>query len=482
MYASSGTYPVASILYILSIPVNYSGGPLCGLRVTSEFCFLLGKVSAGGSANAAREGRMDPVIVIGGGAAGLIAAWRCAGRGVPTLLLEKNERLGIKLHISGGGKCNITHAGPMDDVRMAFEPHEARFLRAPFLRFSNDDVLALLHARGVETYARPDGRVFPISGRADDVVDALAWHAREAGAEIRCDAPVEGIETVGGHVRSVRSHGRELPAAAVILATGGVSYPKTGTTGDGFRWARELGHMLVPLRAALAPIYLEPPPPDGWSGVALRDCLLRARAGGKTISRWRGDLLFTHKGISGPTALGISRDVALALERGPVTLDVDLLPDGSPDDLTAELTSTEHRSARRGVRTLLEAWLPNRIVPAFLERAGIDPGTPLHQLSRSGRNRLIETLKGWSLGPARAVPLERGEVTAGGVALEEVDPATMASRKTSGLYLCGEILDIAGPVGGYNLQAAFSTGYVAGEAAAGRMGLDMERGRRGGAR
>jgi len=409
---------------------------------------------------------MDPVIVVGGGAAGIIAAWRSAGLRAPTLLLEKNERLGIKLHISGGGKCNITHAGRMHDIRMAFEPNEARFLRLPFLRFTNEDVLALLHERGVETYTRPDGRIFPVSGRAEDVVEALAWHAGHAGAEIRCGSVVERLEAAGGKVHGIWMQGRSHRASAVILATGGVSYPKTGTTGEGLRWARELGHSLVPLRAALAPIYLDPAPPADWSGVAVRDCLLRARAGGKVISRWRSDLLFTHKGISGPTALGVSRDVALALEHGPATLDADLLPDRPPEDLAAELTSAEHRAARRGVRSLLDAWLPNRIVPAILARAGVDPTTPLHQLPRPARNRLIETLKGWPLGAVRAVPLERGEVTAGGVSLDEVDPATMASRNVPGLYLCGEILDIAGPVGGYNLQAGFSTGYVAGEAAA----------------
>jgi predicted Rossmann fold flavoprotein len=414
---------------------------------------------------------MARVIVVGGGAAGLIAAWRAAGLGARTLLLEKNDRLGIKLHISGGGKCNITHDGLMHDVRMAFEPAEARFLRLPFLRFTNEDVLALLHSRGVETYTRPDGRIFPVSGRAEDVVDALTWHARQAGAEIRCTADVEGIEAAHGTVQGVRLQGRLLAADGAVLATGGVSYPKTGTTGDGLRWARELGHTVVPLRAALAPIYLEPAPPPDWSGVAVRDCLLRARAGGRIIARWRADLLFTHKGISGPTALGVSREVALALEQGAVTLDVDLLPDRPPEALAGELTSPEHRAARRGVRSLLDAWLPNRLVPAVLENAGVEAGTPLHQLSRTGRNRLIETLKGWPLGAARAVPLERGEVTAGGVALDEVDPATMASRKVAGLYLCGEVLDIAGPVGGYNLQAAFATGYVAGGAAAAERGV-----------
>jgi predicted Rossmann fold flavoprotein len=224
---------------------------------------------------------------------------------------------------------------------------------------------------------------------------------------------------------------------------------------------------MIPLRAALAPLYLSPAPPADWSGVALRDSLLRARnSGRKVVGRWRGDTLLTHQGISGPTALGISAAVARAMESGPVTVDVDLLPDETPESLAASLTDPAHRSSRRGVRSLLDALLPNRIVPALLARAGIDLATPLHQLRRVERNRLIELLKHLDLGRVREVPLERGEVTAGGVALSEVSPTTMASRKVAGLYLCGELLDIDGPIGGYNLQAAFATGYVAGEAAA----------------
>jgi predicted Rossmann fold flavoprotein len=433
----------------------------------------------GAAMSAASE---QDVLVVGGGAAGMIAAWRAAQCGARVLLLEKNDRLGIKLHISGGGKCNITHHGEIEAVRAAFSPEEGRFLRHAFGQFTNDDVLALLHARGVETYVRPDGRIFPVSGRAEDVVDALEWHMRSAGASVRRRAAVTEICAHAGRACGVRLDvaaaptrgrpdvGHEAPslrARAVILATGGSSYPKTGTTGDGFGWARSLGHTLVPLRAALAPLYLRDPPPSDWSGVALRDSLLRARNGDrKVIARWRGDTLFTHHGLSGPTALGVSAAVAVGMESGPVTVDVDLLPDETPESLAAALTAPEHRSARRGVRSLLDAWLPNRIVPLLLAQAGIDLATPLHQLRRPERNRLIELLKRLDLGPVRHVPLERGEVTAGGVALAEVDPTTMASRKVAGLYLCGELLDIDGPIGGYNLQAAFSTGFVAGEAAA----------------
>jgi predicted Rossmann fold flavoprotein len=408
---------------------------------------------------------MDDVLVIGGGAAGMMAAWRAASLGARTRLLEKNTRLGLKIHISGGGKCNITHGGDMESLRRAFVPEEARFLAHSFRQFTNEDVLDLLRRRGVTVHTRPDGRVFPDSGRADDVVDGLAFYLREAGVQIAFGAEVTGVAVDEGRAVGAWSGGALYPARAVIAAVGGSSYPKTGTTGQGYRWMREIGHTVEPLRSALAPLYLAEGRFAEYSGVALRDCVLRARAGGKEIARWRGDLLFTHQGISGPTALGVSRPVARGLEQGEVTLDVDVLPD-LPQEGLAFRFAEAHGAGRRTVRSLVSEWLPERLIPEALERAGIEPGALLHQLPKKNRNRLVDALKRWELGPVRAVPLERGEVTAGGVSLAEVDPTTMASRKVPGLYVAGELLDIAGPVGGYNLQAAFSTGYVAGESAA----------------
>src|SRR5262249_44900076 len=219
----------------------------------------------------------------------MIAAWRAASLGARTRLLEKNPRLGMKIHIRGGGKCNITHGGDMESLRLAFVPEEARFLRPAFQRFTNEEVLDLLRSRGVAVHTRPDGRVFPDSGRADDVVDGLAWHVWRAGAQVETGGPVTGLGEEGGWGAGARAGGRLFRAKAVVLALGGSSYPKTGTTGEGYRWARELGHTIVRLRAALAPIYLNRGRRPEWSGVALRDCLLRARAGGKEIARWRGD-------------------------------------------------------------------------------------------------------------------------------------------------------------------------------------------------
>jgi predicted Rossmann fold flavoprotein len=207
-------------------------------------------------------------------------------------------------------------------------------------------------------------------------------------------------------------------------------------------------------------------PPAEWQGVALRDCFLKARQNGKVIAQWRDDLLFTHRGISGPTALGISRDVALALENGEVTIEVDCLPTRTAESLDAELQALAAKQGNKSIATFLEPLLPNRLVPFLLASAGVDLETKAHRLKREERRALVQTLKGWQLGCVIEVPLERGEVTAGGVALSEVDSQTMRSKIVKGLYLCGEVLDIAGPIGGYNLQAAFSTGYVAGEIAA----------------
>ena len=396
----------------------------------------------------------------------MIAAWRSASCGARTRVLEKNSRLGLKIHISGGGKCNITHGGDMEAVRKAFEPDEARFLRYSFRRFTNEDVLDLLRERGVTVHTRPDGRVFPDSGRADDVVDGLAWHLQEAGVRIDFGSAVTALAVDNGRIAGAWVNGKLFPAARVIVGVGGSSYPKTGTTGDGWRWLRELGHTIVPLRAALAPIYRGEGARPDYSGVALRDCVLRARQNGKELGRWRGDLLYTHQGISGPTALGVSRAAAAALEHGPVTLDVDLLPERKQEELSATLAEAHGAAGRRTVRTLVTPLLPERLVPELLERAGVDGSTMANQLPKKGRNRLVEFLKQWQLGAVRAIPLEKGEVVAGGVSLDEVDPSTMESRRIPGLFLCGEVLDLAGPVGGYNLQAAFATGYVAGECAA----------------
>jgi predicted Rossmann fold flavoprotein len=419
-------------------------------------------------------GEVDHILVVGAGGAGLIAAWRCALSGTRVTLLERNAKPGIKLLISGGGKCNITHAGPIEDVLKAFLPREARFLKPSFYRFGNKEVIELLEARGVKTYARPNGRVFPASGFAADVVQALVDACVQAGVELKLGVRVESVQRDEAGVAGVVADGTSFPSRHVVLATGGISYPKTGTTGDGLRWARELGHTIVPLRPALAPIGIDPPTPKEWRGIAIRDGCLAVIAGGKQLARWCDDILISHEGISGPAALEVSRTAAEALEQGEASLQFDFFPGSEFTELDRRLNEMVQRQRGKMIGTVLEAWLPNRLVEPLLRSAGIDPAQRGHTLTAADRKGIVHLLKGWTLGRVSGVKVERGEVTAGGVSLDEVDPRSMRSRRLAGLYLCGELLDIAGPVGGYNLQAAFSTGFVAGESAAGDVLLRKE--------
>lgn len=440
------------------------------------------------------------VLVIGAGAAGIFAAWRAASLGARTILIEKTPRIGTKILVSGGGKCNIAHDGPIEDVLRAFRPNEARFLRPSVYRHPNETIVRMFTTRGLKTMTRPDGRVFPVDATAKDVVNILRGYLDEAGVDLRLESPCTGLLIENGQVQGAmlgvyestgaapklsggygakallretggivhegeRAQGTIL-AGTTVLATGGSSYPNSGTTGDGWKWAAAAGHTIVKPRAALAPIYVEIEPRTGLAsaelaGIAFREIELKARANRKTVANWEGDLLFTHQGISGPVALGVSRLVTEAMESGEVTLWADLVPEASAGEIA------DAWQGRRGsVEAELKPICPERIVPEIVNGAGLAPGTAMDRLDRRSLNRLADLCKAVPLGRVRTVPLEKGEVVAGGVALDEIDPRTMASIHAECLYLCGEVLDVAGPVGGYNLQAAFATGYVAGESAA----------------
>jgi predicted flavoprotein YhiN len=437
------------------------------------------------------------VIVVGAGAAGIFAAWRAATLGAKVVLLEKTARIGTKILISGGGKCNICHDGPIEDVLSPFRQNEVRFIRPSVYRFPSTSIVPLITDRGIEVYTRPDGRIFPIHQTAKDVVSVLKQLLDEAGVWVYLNSPVEELIIENGIVAGVKigeskeagrrtpleksqygakallsdaltisdGHDRidaaELFAPKVIICAGGSSYPNSGTTGDGWKWLKSAGHTIVKPRAALAPIYLSEPQVD-LSGVALRNIVLKARAS-KEVARWTGDLLFTHLGVSGPCALGVSRLVAEALENQPVSIEVDLLPATKEETLTNRFLTENPKTT---VQKFLQEFLPDSLIDPFSTSCEINPSTTFGQLDRKSRNRLVSQVKSWQIGEVRHVPLEKGEVVAGGVSLDEVDPKTMESKIISGLYLCGEVLDIAGPVGGYNLQSAFATGYVAGESAA----------------
>ena len=359
--------------------------------------------------------------------------------------------------------------------------NEARFLRNALYSFSNSDLLALLRSRGVETEERPDGKIFPVSGDAASVARAFEELLKESRVKQFNASRVLSVER-RGELFFVATADAVFTADRLILATGGVSYPGTGTTGDGLAIARSLGHLVTKPSAALAPLYTINAPPASLSGLALRRISLVASAGGRSVER-RGDLLFTHRGFSGPAALSLSRDVAKLMgESGNCSLFADLFPEQTSGELEAELLMQARRRGAQMVRKFLQGCpiaplkgsfsvvqhgtLPTAVVPFIMRDAGLDNDVTWSGLAREKRQSLLLVLKRFPLGNVRDVPLDQGEISAGGVSLGEVNPKTMCSRVVPHLFFCGEILDYAGEIGGFNLQAAFSTGWMAGVNAA----------------
>jgi predicted Rossmann fold flavoprotein len=404
------------------------------------------------------------VVVVGGGAAGMMAAWRAACLGHRVLLLEANGRLGVKLRISGGGKCNITHEGTVAQLLQAFPRAQGRFLRPALHAFGNREVLELLRKEGVDTFARPNGRVFPLDrpGSAGAVTAAFEALVRRVGVEVRLGTRVAALVGARPRLEALAlENGAQVPGDLFILATGGASYPRTGTRGEILAGLARLGVPTTPWFPALAPIPLAAPRP-GWEGVALREGTLELRAerDGKVLERFSGDILFTRDGISGPAALELSRPAEAARRTGAAWLDYVLDP--REGELDQDLQTEQRAHPHLALRTWLSRRLPERLCAPALEELGVPPDQRLQDLPRAGRKAVIALLRAFPLGRPAAVDLERGEVSAGGVLLAGVDAATMAVRDWDNLRVCGELLDIDGPVGGYNLQAAFSTGYAAG--------------------
>ncbi len=417
-----------------------------------------------------QEGR-GGIVVVGGGAAGIFAALGAAheaqARKLRTsiVLLERNERLGIKILISGGGKCNITHAGPVDKVLKEgfLFNNEMRFLKFAMHEYTNDDVLSLLERQGVHWHTRDNGRIFPNTGSAEHVLEAFERELAEKKINVETSSRVIGIESADEQWEVITAHER-LNAGAVIIATGGISYSKVGTTGDGITYARKLGKRIEPLMSALAPIYLKRKPPTELQGVAIRGGQLHLSRNSLKLHSKKGDFLFTHRGLSGPAALDISRNAAIALLEGPLDLSASLI-DIADEKLRQDLKELQETRGAQQLSTWLEEVLPNRIVPYVLTAAIIDERQRWNQLDKESRQRLFTALINFPFGEIEEVPIERGEVTAGGVSLEELDPKTMMSKKLPGLFIAGEMLDVAGEIGGFNLQAAYSTGWVAGRSA-----------------
>jgi predicted Rossmann fold flavoprotein len=418
---------------------------------------------------------MEPggqVVVVGGGAAGLMAAGEAAALGTPTLLLERMARLGTKLRITGKGRCNLTNTAELDEflAHFAFPDAESPsrfFLRNAFARFFAPDLVALFKDLGVPTVVERGGRVFPASNDAHQVAEALVRFAREEGVRIRLQSRVARLVCDSDRVRGIAlEDGEQVTAGAVVITTGGASYPKTGSSGDGYRMAEQVGHSIVPIRPALVPLVVAGSEPRAMMGLSLRNVEVRLLLDGREFARDFGEMLFTHYGVSGPIILTLSGPVVARLGQGRVEMSINLKPALSSEKLDARLQRDLDQFGKRTYRNLLKGLLPQKMIDVMVARTGIPADKPGHQITMEERGRLRELLHDFRLTIVGHRPLDEAIVTAGGVDTQEVDPRTMASRLVQGLYFAGEVLDVQADTGGYNLQAAFSTGHLAGRSAA----------------
>jgi hypothetical protein len=414
------------------------------------------------------------VVVIGGGPAGLMAAGQAALAGATVTVLEKMAQPARKLRLTGKGRCNLTNIAPLTEFIGHFGPRGV-FLRQAFARFFSEDLVAFFEALGVPLVTERGGRVFPESERAPDVADALLRWARSGGVGVRSRSPVAALLVRDGRARGVRvqADGKaadETAADAIVLATGGASYPATGSTGDGYRLARAVGHTIVPARPALVPLVTAGDVAARLQGLSLRHVTARVIVDGRRRGEAFGEMLFTHFGLSGPIILTLSRIVVDALrERRRVEIALDLKPALDAAKLDERLRRDIREHGRRSYRALLGELLPRTLVPVGIELTQIDAEKPGSQLVAAERTRLRDWLKDFRLTVTGHRSWEEAVVTAGGVDTREVDPRTMESRIVAGLHFAGEVLDIDADTGGYNLQAAFSTGWMAGRAAAGSL-------------
>jgi predicted Rossmann fold flavoprotein len=414
------------------------------------------------------------VIVIGGGAAGLMAAGQAASCGAKTVILEKKNRPGLKLRITGKGRCNLTNIAPIADFITHFG-RNGRFLRQAFTAFFTPELTAFFEQQGVPLSTERGGRVFPASEDAQDIVDALVHWAKGRGATIHYQAPVEKLLIDAGRVAGVRissvrkSHtaGLEHPAEAVIIATGGASYPATGSTGDGYKLAESAGHSIVPIRPALVPLITAGQTAHRLQGLSLRNVTAKLLIDGRKQAEEFGEMLFTHYGLSGPMILTLSRRAVDALRlRQEVIISIDLKPALDDRKLDARLLRDFDSQGKKRFKSILKDLLPRSLIPVCIDQTGISAEDFGHQITAVQRRRLRLWLKDFRFEITGHRTFTEAIVTAGGVDTREVDPRTMASRLVEGLYFAGEVLDIDGDTGGYNLQAAFSTGWLAGKSAA----------------
>ncbi|MGC5327572.1 NAD(P)/FAD-dependent oxidoreductase [Brevibacillus sp. SYSU BS000544] len=408
------------------------------------------------------------VIVIGGGPAGLMAAYSAASNHARVCLVEKGEKLGRKLIISGGGRCNVTNAKELDEL-IKMMPGNGRFMHSALAQFSNQDIIYFFEELGVPLKEEDNGRMFPVSDKAITVANALIGEIRKMGVEIRTNAPVDNVLYENGECRGIQlTSGEKLDAPCVIIAVGGCSVPQTGSTGDGYEWAKAAGHTITELYPTEVPLLSNDPyiKEKRLQGLSLRDIkmtLLDPK--GKKLSAQTGDMIFTHFGISGPAALRMGHYVSIALRKYgqiPLRLEIDCRPDDTSEELFAESWESMEAQPKKSVKNVLRGFLPERLLSTLLSLSSIPEETTFSNLSKKNWQTFIQLIKAFPLTITGTLSIQEAFITGGGVSVKEIDPKTMQSKLVSGLFFAGEVMDVHAHTGGYNITIAFSSGYVAG--------------------
>ncbi|WP_165004636.1 MULTISPECIES: NAD(P)/FAD-dependent oxidoreductase [unclassified Enterococcus] len=404
------------------------------------------------------------VIVVGAGTSGMMAAISAAEQGANVLLIEKNKRAGKKLLMTGGGRCNVTNNRPVDDL-IAHIPGNGKFLYSTFAQWNNFDIMNFFESQGVHLKEEDHGRMFPVTNKSKTIIEALLNRLKELGITLLFGTRVEKLIHKEGKIYGVRTEFEEFDASCVVLTTGGRTYPSTGSTGDGYKIVKKVGHTVTPLYATESPLISEEPfiQEKTLQGLSLQDISLSVlNQKGRVLTEHTMDLLFTHFGISGPAALRCSSFINKELKKTeePVTVSLDCFPAKTKQDLIQELTAKSKMSKK----TLANAWhgfLPERLLLFFLERLDIEKQTGQQTTDRQVQD-FVQLCKAFTMTISKTFPIEKSFVTGGGVSLKEVNPKTLESKLVEGLFFAGELLDVNGYTGGFNITAAFATGHVAG--------------------
>jgi len=399
------------------------------------------------------------IVVIGGGAAGLIACGTAAKMADEVILVEKNDRFGKKLLITGKGRCNITNSAEIEDMIMQY-PTNGKFLYSALYTFTNTDIVDLIESYGVKTKVERGGRIFPVSDKAADVVNALKKYALQKNVKT-VQGRAEKIVEQNGVVQGVIVNGKMIEADRVILCTGGKSYPGTGSTGDGYKMAKAVGHTVTDIKPSLIPIVVEEKWVKTVMGLSLKNVALTVyNSKKKSVYTDFGEMLFTHFGVSGPIILSASARLK-NIEKERYTLEIDLKPALDEEKLDARLLRDFEKYKKKQLINSLDDLLPKSLIPVIIELSKINPHKPVCEITREERRSLVYTLKHITLTATAFRPIDEAIVTSGGIKVSEIDPSTMQSKLVKGLYFAGEVIDVDGYTGGYNLQAAYSTAYLA---------------------